>query len=95
MTDLVSDSSNAQSPRRKFSFRFPHLAQQSTSMDKSPMGANGSHINKTAAAMAGSANKARNFSEEIKNVPDLQVRSKIRLSCFVLHVKLIFISSFL
>lgn len=78
MTDLVSDSSNAQSPKRKFSFRFPHLAQQSGSMDKNTLGTNGSQINKTAAAMAGSASKARNFSEEIKNVPDLQVRLAIR-----------------
>lgn len=95
MTDLVSDSSNAQSPRRKFSFRFPHLAQQSTSLDKSPMGGNGSHINKTAAAIAGSASKARNFSEEIKNVPDLQVRFEIKISSIVLRVKLIFTSSIL
>lgn len=80
MTDLVSDSSNTQSPKRKFSFRFPHLAQQSTSLDKDSMGANGSNGNKTAAAMAGSANRARNFCEEIKNVPDLQVRLKTEIS---------------
>lgn len=78
MTDLVSDSSNTHSPKRKFSFRFPHLAQQSASMDKDSMGANGTHGNKSAAAMASSANRARNFCEEIKNVPDLQVRPRYR-----------------
>lgn len=38
------------------------------------MGANGGQLNRTAAMMAANANKPRNFSEEIKNVPDLQVR---------------------
>lgn len=67
MTDLVSDTSNAQSPKRKFSFRFPQLAQSldkdsssSAAQNQLPKGGHGS-------------NRARNFTEEIKNLPDLQV----------------------
>lgn len=69
MTDLVSDSTGAQSPKRKFSFRFPHLAHHqsvdkdaTTSMAQNhhPKGAHGAH-------------RARNFTDEIRNLPDLQV----------------------
>lgn len=68
MTDLVSDTSNAQSPKRKFSFRFPQLAHHS-SVEKDAMNSpNGQHLKST-----NSSAKIRNFSEEIKNVPDLQV----------------------
>lgn len=73
MTDLVNDSTNTQSPKRKFSFRFPHLAHHSNSGDKDSSMASpnvqhhkGSHGFKT-----------RNFSEEAKNVPDLQVNNLI------------------
>lgn len=69
MTDLVSDSSNAHSPKRKFSFRFPHLAHHSVSVDREHLTSIGNQQNKLAA----NTNKGRNFSEEIKNVPDLQV----------------------
>lgn len=69
MTDLVNDSSSAQSPKRKFSFRFPHLSHHSSSGDKdSPGTASNSQHHK------GIGMKTRNFSEESKNVPDLQVR---------------------
>lgn len=69
MTDLVNDST-AQSPKRKFSFRFPHLVHHSSSggdKDSSSSG-NGQHSK----GMHGV--KMRNFSEEAKNVPDLQVK---------------------
>lgn len=75
MTDLVTDSASAQSPKRKFSFRFPHyLAHHSASIDKdatigSPTGQHHKSIQ--------SSNKTRNFSEEVKNVPDLQVNDLI------------------
>lgn len=75
MTDLVTDSASAQSPKRKFSFRFPHyLAHHSASVDKdatigSPSGQHHKSIQ--------SSNKTRNFSEEVKNVPDLQVNDSI------------------
>lgn len=69
MTDLVNDSSSAQSPKRKFSFRFPHLSHHSSSGDKDASGtASNSQHHK------GIGMKTRNFSEESKNVPDLQVR---------------------
>lgn len=73
MTDLVlNDSTSIQSPKRKFSFRFPHLAHHSNSGDKdstsSANGHKGSHGLKT-----------RNFSEEAKNVPDLQVSHRYAL----------------
>lgn len=70
MTDLVTDSASAQSPKRKFSFRFPHLAHHSASVDKDSMIASpsGQHPK----GIPG-GNKSRNFSEEVKNVPDLQV----------------------
>lgn len=64
MTDLVNDS-NAQSPKRKFSFRFPHLVHHGDK-ELSSTG-NGQHHK----GMHGA--KTRNFSEEVKNVPDLQV----------------------
>lgn len=67
MTDLVNDS-NAQSPKRKFSFRFPHLVHHSNSGDKeSSSSGNGQHHKGVHGV------KTRNFSEEAKNVPDLQV----------------------
>lgn len=75
MTDLVTDSASAQSPKRKFSFRFPHyLAHHSASVDKdatigSPSGQHHKSFQ--------SSNKTRNFSEEVKNVPDLQVNNSV------------------
>lgn len=65
MTDLVNDSTAAQSPKRKFSFRFPHLAHHSSGDKDSAVSTNSHH--------KGHALKTRNFSEEAKNVPDLQV----------------------
>lgn len=62
MTDLVTDGNTTHSPKRKFSFRFPHLVHQ------------GSHDR--ADSPTGSSrymNTKRNFCDEIKNVPDLQV----------------------
>lgn len=78
MTDLVSDSpSIAQSPKRKFSFRFPNLSHHG-SMDKEHHAANnmsmsnGTVSNTNTLTYTGTG-KNRNFSEEIKNVSDLQV----------------------
>lgn len=74
MTDLVSDTPVvAQSPKRKFSFRFPNLSHHS-SIDKdtscSGNGNSGPHQSNT--NTMNYAAKGRNFSEELKNVPDLQ-----------------------
>lgn len=74
MTDLVNDSANAQSPKRKFSFRFPHLAHHNSVDKESASGSlNGHHK-----GMLGM--KTRNFSEEVKNVPDLQVNKLVDLT---------------
>lgn len=72
MTDLVSENSSvAQSPKRKFSFRFPNLSHHN-SIDKDPNSATASgHASNTNTLTY--SNRSRNFSEEIKNVPDLQV----------------------
>lgn len=72
MTDLVSENSSvAQSPKRKFSFRFPNLSHHS-SIDKDQGSASTSgHASNTNTLTY--SNRSRNFSEEIKNVPDLQV----------------------
>lgn len=72
MTDL--DQNAQASPRRKFSFKFPNLSH-STSHDKESMhsrnGANNTLNHHHGLNYAG--RDRRNFSEEAKNVPDLQV----------------------
>lgn len=75
MTDLVSTESGsvAQSPKRKFSFRFPHLTNNHTLGDKdlnASMG-NGSSSNSNTLTHT---KERKNFSEELRNAPDLQVR---------------------
>ena len=78
MTDLVSDTPQvAQSPKRKFSFRFPNLSHHS-SIDKTGPGAGGVGTSLNGNHSSGNGNHqhhkgGRNFSEELKNVPDLQV----------------------
>lgn len=82
MTDLVSDTPPvAQSPKRKFSFRFPNLSHHS-SIEKDGAGTasgaashNGSASGATGSttALSYTSHKNRNFSEELNNLPDLQV----------------------
>lgn len=74
MTDLDQHPST-HSPRRKnFSFRFPNLSH-STSHDKdsSQLNGNGSHTLNNHQGLNYAGKDRRNFSEEAKNVPDLQV----------------------
>lgn len=80
MTDLVDDpgASSAQSPRRKFSFKFPlghanssnanggHGHDQSRSLDECGGHEEGGFSNKFGAS-------GRHFSDELKNVTDIQV----------------------
>lgn len=75
MTDL--DQHSTQSPRRKFSFRFPNLSH-STSHDKDNAALNGLSNGNSYAAQGGMYNgkERRTFSEAAKNVPDLQVSTK-------------------
>lgn len=76
MTDLVSDTPPvAQSPKRKFSFRFPNLSNHGTvGSDKDNNIGNGIASNTN---ILSNTNRTRNFTEEINNVPDLQVSNLI------------------
>ncbi|XP_011291095.1 activated Cdc42 kinase-like [Musca domestica] len=79
MCDLVSDQTpSTQSPKRKFSFRFPHLSGghgSSGSGDKShgsslhSSGTSGSTTNMNSLSPH---SKKKNFTEELKSIPDLQ-----------------------
>jgi hypothetical protein len=69
MTDLDQNSST-QSPRRKFSFRFPNLSHSTNHDGLSQTGnMNGNNAHQQNI----NYKERRNFSEEAKNVPDLQV----------------------
>ncbi|XP_067631079.1 activated Cdc42 kinase-like [Eurosta solidaginis] len=80
MNDLVGDpNTNVQSPKRKFSFRFPHLTSSSgSSSDKasanngSPTGGGNSSGNAAAQKSLSPYSKKKNFTEELESIPDLQ-----------------------
>lgn len=73
MTDLVADqSASTQSPKRKFSFRFPNLSHSSHDKDSNGLPMNGTST-LTHQSSGYSSKERKNFSEEVKNVPDLQV----------------------
>uniref|UniRef100_W4VRT2 non-specific protein-tyrosine kinase n=1 Tax=Corethrella appendiculata TaxID=1370023 RepID=W4VRT2_9DIPT len=76
MTDLVSDPhTTTQSPKRKFSFRFPHMHHSTHNNDKDlqQQSSSSSASSYHSSTLANFYNKEkRNFSEEVKNVPDLQ-----------------------
>lgn len=94
MTDLDQNPS-AHSPRRKFSFRFPNLSH-STSHDKDGSSLTGGGGNNTLNHHLGmnyNSKDRRNFSEEAKNVPDLQVSIFVPISRpFLLLVQLMIAS---
>ncbi|XP_075170476.1 activated Cdc42 kinase-like [Haematobia irritans] len=79
MCDLVSDQTpSTQSPKRKFSFRFPHLSSHGSSHhggDKNHgsglhnPGTGGSTTNMNSLSPH---SKKKNFTEELKSIPDLQ-----------------------
>lgn len=74
MTDL--DNPSIQSPRKKFSFRFPNLSHSGGHDGSSSNALNGhssNHIQST------NYKEKRNFSEEAKNAPDLQVSVKFQV----------------
>ncbi|XP_055839977.1 activated Cdc42 kinase-like isoform X3 [Episyrphus balteatus] len=72
MTDLVSDQTpNVQSPKRKFSFRFPHLSHHHGANDKHNAGPSTGH-NGNAGPLSSYAKEKKNFTEELKSIPDLQ-----------------------
>ena len=72
MTDLV-DQNATHSPKRKFSFRFGNMSHSAHDKDMNGSTMNGNHTMNHASA-AYMSKERRNFSEEVKNVPDLQVR---------------------
>ncbi|XP_046809936.1 activated Cdc42 kinase-like [Lucilia cuprina] len=79
MCDLVSDPTpSTQSPKRKFSFRFPHLSGHGSS-DKSHgsvmSAAGGTGGSTTHMNSLSPHSKKKNFTEELKSIPDLQVSS--------------------
>uniref|UniRef100_A0A1B0DRG1 Uncharacterized protein n=1 Tax=Phlebotomus papatasi TaxID=29031 RepID=A0A1B0DRG1_PHLPP len=78
MTDLVADGvSVTQSPKRKFSFRFPNLTAAGTHGVGGEKDAtlNGSGNNSNSNTLT--QKERKNFSEELKNVPDLQKSREI------------------
>lgn len=88
MCDLVSDQPpSTQSPKRKFSFRFPHLSGHGNSGgDKNH--ASGIHSSGTGGSTTNMNSlsphsKKKNFTEELKSIPDLQV-SHTKLFCLSL-----------
>ncbi|XP_034131033.1 activated Cdc42 kinase-like isoform X1 [Drosophila guanche] len=81
MIDLVSDQTPAtHSPKRKFSFRFPHLSNSSSGGgDKAHSfggagggSASGSGHTPTHAGSASPFSKKKNFTEELQSIPDIQ-----------------------
>lgn len=85
MTDLVSEQApSTQSPKRKFSFRFPHLSHHGSHDKTSSSGASGGVGGATSISSNCSNNgnfgattqyskEKKNFTEELKSIPDLQV----------------------
>ncbi|XP_030558596.1 activated Cdc42 kinase-like isoform X2 [Drosophila novamexicana] len=76
MIDLVSDHTPAtHSPKRKFSFRFPHLSSGGGGGDKSSgvlgSAAGGSALTPTH-GNASPFSKKKNFTEELQSIPDIQ-----------------------
>ncbi|XP_037942033.1 uncharacterized protein LOC119674949 [Teleopsis dalmanni] len=77
MIDLGADPAiSAQSPKRKFSFRFPHLSNNGSN-DKSnsngsPNHAGGGVNNGLHTGISSPYSKKKNFTEELKSIPDLQ-----------------------
>ncbi|KAL5287489.1 hypothetical protein ACFFRR_008400 [Megaselia abdita] len=67
MTDLVSDNQNAiQSPKRKFSFRFPNIGHNGEKDTSGTSGTGGS------TSSSGFHKEKKKFCEELSNIADLQ-----------------------
>ncbi|XP_016984888.1 activated Cdc42 kinase-like isoform X2 [Drosophila rhopaloa] len=72
MIDLVSDQTPAiHSPKRKFSFRFPHLSNNGGGDKSGGLGASGSGHTPTH-GNASPFSKKKNFTEELQSIPDIQ-----------------------
>ena len=73
MTDLVDQNAHTHSPKRKFSFRFGNMSHSAYDKDIGSQ-ISGNHTMNHTSSAAYLSKERRNFSEEVKNVPDLQVR---------------------
>ncbi|EDW90669.2 activated Cdc42 kinase-like isoform X2 [Drosophila yakuba] len=72
MIDLVSDQTPViHSPKRKFSFRFPHLSNNGSGDKAGGLGASGSAHTPTH-GNASPFSKKKNFTEELQSIPDIQ-----------------------
>nr|XP_017031433.1 activated Cdc42 kinase-like isoform X2 [Drosophila kikkawai] len=75
MIDLVSDQTPAiHSPKRKFSFRFPHLSNSSGGDKAGAMGSGGASgsAHTPTHGNASPFSKKKNFTEELQSIPDIQ-----------------------
>lgn len=73
MTDLDQNNSSTQSPKKKFSFRFPHLSNSAGLERDGNLSVHQQNAN---------YKERKNFSENIKNVPDLQVSVQFQFRLF-------------
>lgn len=78
MTDL--DNPSTQSPRKKFSFRFPNLSHSGGHDGSSSNAVNGHSSNHQQST---NYKEKRNFSEAAKNAPDLQVSIISQFLCLI------------
>jgi len=75
MIDLVSDQTPAiHSPKRKFSFRFPHLSNNGEKT--SGLGGASGSAHTPTHGNASPFSKKKNFTEELQSIPDIQVRKQ-------------------
>ncbi|XP_037713242.1 activated Cdc42 kinase-like isoform X1 [Drosophila subpulchrella] len=73
MIDLVSDQTPAiHSPKRKFSFRFPHLSNNGASDKASGLGGASGSAHTPTHGNASPFSKKKNFTEELQSIPDIQ-----------------------
>ncbi|XP_052840727.1 activated Cdc42 kinase-like isoform X2 [Drosophila gunungcola] len=73
MIDLVSDQTPAiHSPKRKFSFRFPHLSNNGGGDKAGGIGGASGSAHTPTHGNASPFSKKKNFTEELQSIPDIQ-----------------------
>ncbi|XP_041563675.1 activated Cdc42 kinase-like [Drosophila elegans] len=73
MIDLVSDQTPAiHSPKRKFSFRFPHLSNNGGGDKAGGVGGASGSAHTPTHGNASPFSKKKNFTEELQSIPDIQ-----------------------
>lgn len=76
MTDLDQNVAT-QSPKKKFSFRFPNLSH-STGHERDGLSSNVTNGHSSSHQQNINYKEKRNFTQEAKNAPDLQVSFKFQ-----------------